>query len=155
MDLRQIINDANKREDQEIIEGLRTLQHRRQPYLRETSRLSNLMAGERGKVHQTPENLKAYEDASRELEKLEQEDRALRHRQSSPAEPIDPAPLLEQARRELEEERVCQMASVRLALRHRSVVYVQDFEQASKNIASLEPLVEAFTLAVEEQEVPA
>jgi hypothetical protein len=160
MDLRQIINQVNRDEDRQIQEDLRNLNARMEPTLAESAQLSNKLAGLEGQRYEKsdPEgyaaDMERYRALGKTLAAFERERHNILDRQNArDKEPIDPAPLLEQARRELEDQRHRLSAAVSLALRYRSPAYVQDYESALDHIAYLEPLVEALEQAVEETEV--
>jgi hypothetical protein len=156
VDLRAIIDGINREEDQRCVEELRTIENRKQPYLSKASVLSNLMAGLQGNRNQTPENLEAYEEAHAELRKLDQEALDVQHRKDTQHQrPIDPAPILDQAKAQLEEEKRVMAYAASMAFQRRSSAEVAYFEQARKNVAALEAAIEACELALEAQEVNA
>jgi hypothetical protein len=150
MDLRAIIEQKNREENDHALEEQRRIQSLKQPYLAESSELSNLMAGVHGKPHQTPENLERYEEVQRKLAELDQRMLEVRNKaEAFEREPLDPEPLLEQARAQLEEAKRLRRWACYQAFQHRSKPYVQDIETAEERIDSLTKMIERCQLALE------
>jgi len=150
MDLRTIIEQKNREEQEAALEEQRRLRAQKEPLLSESSRLSNLMAGERGKQNQTPQNLERYEELSRQMGELDRHILEVRNKADAlEQEPLDPEPLLEQATAQLEEAHRLRRWACYQAFYLRSKPYVQDIETAEARIAQLTAFIERCELALE------
>jgi hypothetical protein len=152
MDLRSVIEEKNREAHEAAAEEQRRLASRKQPLLAESSELSNLMAGERGKANRTPENLERYEELGRQIRELDQ--RILEVRNKADAverEPLDVDALLKQAKVALEDAKRLRKWASYQAFYLPSKPYAQDIETAEARIAQLTAFIERCELALEAQ----